>query len=393
IYISHGIKEGEYRGNITFFLNEKKQTIPIVITVFKFSLPNQTRVKTQLFSIDRKEIARRYNLDVFSSDYEEFIKEIFEKYKSHRISPGHPTPILLKKFYEKYNDPQKLAAYYEKWCKYWINAGLDCNNIVLPKNSNKLEPYVKDMYTILQVNNWFNKVYVRLPYDEAKVGVKAEKNLLWAKEIKRIMPQVKIHQTFGGLERGLNKESLDFYKDFVDIWSVVPNAYFESNAIKKTLDERIQRGDKISWYIHRNMNVWQSWRTLRYFFWNMWCHNISMVTHWRTTFWSRPIKYKKKGAIKIPRVPEKRTWREERGFGSTRSSGIGNGTLFWPEKDKVLTSIRLEVIRDGIEDYEYFVLSKRKGISVDFCNEEYREKNILLNRIKYAQEIEKNFEK
>jgi hypothetical protein len=201
------------------------------------------------------------------------------------------------------------------------------------------------------------------------------------------LPDIKIHHTFGGLERGLNREVLGTYEGYVDIWAFVPEAYFKDSGIKSFIDERIKKGDMMSWYIHRRMNVWQPLEMLRYFFWEMWNHDVSMVTLWRTTFWSRPTKYKSVGDVKIPRVPEKKTSRAKRGFSSTKSSGVGNGTLFWPDSDRVLTSIRLEIIRDGIEDYEYFIMAKEKNIKVAIPNDS-NPQTLWEYRNKIARQIE-----
>ena len=54
-------------------------------------------------------------------------------------------------------------------------------------------------------------------------------------------------------------------------------------------------------------------------------------------------------------------------FASRRSSNYrptrqGDGNLFWPDTDGgVLPSIRIHNVRDGIEDYEYFVLLRKKA--------------------------------
>jgi hypothetical protein len=363
VYVPANSMAGEYSSKITIITNNGVYIVPVRMKVFNFSLPKRTQVQTQLFSLDVNEICKRYNLDLFSSKYENFIVNIFSEYVKHRISAGFPTPIPLGDYYRSNPDSVAVARYYETWCRYWVDRGLDCNNIQLPKDVNKLPNY-KSVYETIKRNDWLDRVYARPPMDEAKDGGKAQKNLAWTRKMKEIMPGIRILQTLGGLERGLSQKTFDLYSGSVDIWSFVPEVYLNDVGIRKTLDDRVKMGEHISWYLHRSLNVWQPRKDLRYFFWNMWNNKISMVTLWRTTFWSRPTKYKNFGDMKVPRVPEKKTWREKRGFSSTESSGVGNGTLFWPDNDRILTSIRLETIRDGIEDYEYFVIAKQMNIPI-----------------------------
>ena len=143
-------------------------------------------MKTQLFTIHYKEIESRYKKDVFSEEYERFIKNIFEEYKKHRISPGYATPVPLNLLYKsKKYDSEYIAKYFEKWCKYWTDTGLDCNRIQMPETIEDIEKYFNSIYKIIKRNGWLDRVYIKLPNDEAKKGEKAEENIKWAKAIKK----------------------------------------------------------------------------------------------------------------------------------------------------------------------------------------------------------------
>jgi competence transcription factor ComK len=387
IYVPPDIKAGEYNGTVNLQVNNKTFKIPILLKIWNFSLPQRTHVKTQLFEIDRKEIANRYNLNMFLEKYEQFVKiNIFEEYKKHRISPGSPTPLSLRQIYKSNKDILYLANYFEKWCRYWVDAGLECNNIQTPEKLEDVDNYYKDIYRAIKGNACTDRVYIRLPNDEAMKAEQIEENIRWAKMLRKIMPGIKIHQTFAGLDKGLSKNLLEMFNGYVDIWSFPPDAYFKDEKIRYFIDDRIKKGGEMSWYIHGYIMVWKPLKNLRYFFWKMWANDVSMVTLWRTNFWSRPAKYKTVAGIKIPRVPEKKTWREKRGIGTTNTrEGIGNGTLFWPDDDRMLTSIRLEVIRDGIEDYEYLIIAKKSNINVDTLKDY---EDILKQRENLAYQIE-----
>lgn len=387
VFVPDEARMGDYESEIGIEVGDTRYLLPLKLKVWDFALPRTTHVKTHLFAIDQKEVARRYKVDLFSDEYERLILGVFEEYRKHRISPGAATPVNLNHMHNAGKDPAFLGQYFEKWCSYWVDAGLDCNNINMPRKVENLGDY-KYVYESVKKNGWSDRVYIRLPNDEAKKGVKAEENRMWAKRIRESMPGIKLHHTLGGLERGLNTTHVDYYSGSVDIWAFVPDAYLSDRNNRQAFDDRVKKGEKVSWYIHRKVNVWQPWDDLRFFFWDMWRHDVSMVTFWRTTFWSRPAKYKNFAGIEIPRVAEKKTWRENRGFVSTKSSGVGNGTLFWPDDDRILTSIRLEVIRDGIEDYEYLVLAGKNGIKVQAGDD--MKGDFLTQRNRLGEQIEKS---
>jgi hypothetical protein len=362
IYVPPDTKAGDYVSSIEIQANDETFVIPVQIRVWNFELPKQTHVKSDIFQLGQEDIVDRYHLDPMSDKYEQMVTDIYEQYRRHRISPGYATPVHIRTYFQAKKDPEALGKYWEKWCGFWIGNGLECNSI-LPKNFGFAAE--KPIYESIKQHGWQDHVHMYLPNDEAKEGEKAEMNVAFAKKAREAFPGIKLLHTFGGLEAGLAKKHIDYYTGAVDIWCLVPGAYLNGSGIKEALDERVKEGGEISWYIHRNLGVAQSGLELRQFFWNMWSHNISRMTLWKTTFWTRPPLSKEVAGVKVQRVPEKKTFREKRGFQSTRSSGVGPGTLFWPDEDRVLTSIRLEIIRDGIEDYEYFVLARNKNIRPD----------------------------
>lgn len=88
----------------------------------------------------------------------------------------------------------------------------------------------------------------------------------------------------------------------------------------------------------------------RQFFWNLKKYGARMCTLWTANLWFQAIRPDGRRA-------ERRTWEDPWGFRVTRrNADIGDGTIVWPGKDGVLSSIRAASWRDGIEDYAYFDL-------------------------------------
>ncbi len=88
---------------------------------------------------------------------------------------------------------------------------------------------------------------------------------------------------------------------------------------------------------------------IRVHFWKQWKYRVPGWLHWGMTYWGAANIRGKKGK-KWPAAP----W-------DTRSSRSGDGYLVYPAPGGtgVWPSCRLETIRDGIEDYEYFSLLSR----------------------------------
>ena len=40
-----------------------------------------------------------------------------------------------------------------KWCGYWVDAGLDCNNVGLPDEVEKISEFYK-IYELIKKNGW-----------------------------------------------------------------------------------------------------------------------------------------------------------------------------------------------------------------------------------------------
>ena len=85
---------------------------------------------------------------------------------------------------------------------------------------------------------------------------------------------------------------------------------------------------------------------VRIHFWKQWKYRVPGWLHWGMTYWGE-TNIRGTNGRKWPDAP----W-------DTRASRSGDGYLVYPApgSGRFWPSLRLETIRDGIEDYEYFVL-------------------------------------
>jgi hypothetical protein len=279
-------------------------------------------------------------------------------------SGGDAAPPILA--YDFETDPFKdrhlrsatgpeTIAYYTKWVQYWRGRGLYAGQFYVPRtDENELRNHLKVWYPVLQRLGITDRVYIRLPHDERSAGPQGEANRKWANIIRQLAPGVPVHMTFGGKPNKDWLPTLTSFAGLIDIWALQPTVEARNRAVDRFFDERRQKGEHESWYIHHYMGLDVPFVGVRLFFWRAMVHDVSMATWWRTTHWARPRKAD-------GRRREKETNEVERGFTATHEGGgvgPGGGLGFWPGRTAVYPSIRLEMVREGIEDFEYRQLLK-----------------------------------
>ncbi len=143
----------------------------------------------------------------------------------------------------------------------------------------------------------------------------------------------------------------------VDIWCPLTRA-LESPFYA----QRRKAGDRVWTYVccgptppYANFFIDQPPTAHRVLFWQAWQHGATGFLYWCMTYWlglPRPVD----SAEYFPKIPIR--LKDLRTYKSFRVNG--DGLLIYPGADKSpWPSVRLEIIRDGIEDYEYLALLSR----------------------------------
>jgi hypothetical protein len=252
------------------------------------------------------------------------------------------------------SDAQTLASQnFSNGLTWAVDRGLWLNDLQGGMNTDKqLEPWAISM---LSQRNLIQRAYVKLPFDETYEGERGKLNRDYSDSLKRAQPQVKRFHTFGTLSgaKTSNAEKSSILNSFVgkvDIWSMRPKIFEDFRTF---FQQRMAQGDAISPYIH-NTDVVEDPGSLvdgRLFFWKLHALNINSCTYWFTNLWNYPSTRGGQRAMKQTQVVP---W----GFKTNQRnpSGIAAGVVFWPGNSGILSSLRSEAWRDGIEDYETFKL-------------------------------------
>ncbi|MBI3921548.1 MAG: DUF4091 domain-containing protein [Armatimonadetes bacterium] len=220
--------------------------------------------------------------------------------------------------------------------------------------------YLKPIEEHLKQKGWLNKAYVYWfdepsPQDYDFVGEGMKTLAKAAPGICKFLTVKPVKELFGN----------------VDLWCI-PVGVFSPEEAKS----RQQQGEEIWWYLCCGPH--SPWVGLfidhpaidfRMWSWMSWKWNVQGLLIWETTYWTSSAAY--------PREPQN-PWEDPMsyvsGYGTlpgTKSFwGNGDGRLFYPPNRDVLkdrtkylegpvNSIRAELMREGIEDFEYFYLLKQ----------------------------------
>jgi hypothetical protein len=158
-----------------------------------------------------------------------------------------------------------------------------------------------------------------------------------------------------------------------NIWCPVSNQYQHEAA-----EERRQYGEKFWWYVctgpkapYCGLFIDHAGTELRVWLWQTWQRKINGILVWETNYWTSGAAYPDRAHPQNP-YEDPMGWRS--GYstpeGEKRPWGNGDGRFVYPPVEAAdgnparpilegpVDSIRWEMLRDGIEDYEYFVILK-----------------------------------
>jgi|Deesub1362B_J571_1020462.scaffolds.fasta_scaffold02227_2 hypothetical protein len=369
VYAPPGISAGTYRVNLRIVSsNAAEKTVQLNVTVWDFTLPDRISFPTALSWKGKEYIERMYgNSPDWSrrSSYAtlyalpeevEFLIDEYRCFPDRIYANGIPT---LRDFYQQrgWIDPTNIVSgpihirdrngvYYVNDLDIQLDAFMDSYLARLKRTYESLPPGMRPyVYTY---------VLDEEPRELMQVGL--ERVL---KRIRQEVPGVKIMlASFQGIVVDDQNTVLDDYFDILVFWMFWSEGGIR--AYKRTQQRLNAKGKQIWWYTTDTSPNSINW------------HLESELINTRLLFGMINAKFRPDGFLywEIGDWWNSSTKKNDHPVTITQGSytdwdprmmhrGNGDGYLILPGPDRIIPTIRLANLRDGMEDYEYYILLEK----------------------------------
>ena len=340
VYAPPGAAPGDYKGTITIQpAGQPAAKVSLTLTVWDFELPLRGRLKTAFSTLFSLDIPKWYGFPdgkpspEFRRKYEDLLLE-------HRLNP--------MALYEGATWPPREDF------DYCLERGLNSINLKCLQDPSEADlAYLKDWANYLRGRGLLDMAYV-YGYDEAGPDRYDEVAHAWAK-IRQAIPDLRRCSTIAPNEK---------LRGTIDIWVPLTAGYSFPTA-----EEYRRRGDEVWWYICCGpQHPYQNWfidypaTDARGLFWATWKYRVTGFLYyemamWRTNWIAGPTGDDSQQPPDDPAIIEAiragKRWPDVPWNTWTFSRFNGDGLLVYPGRNQTpLPSLRLEVVRDGVEDYE-----------------------------------------
>lgn len=391
VSVPRGAAPGPYAGAVRVRVDDAPPTdLPLRITVFNFTLPDRATCTTAL-GLDWSAIDRRQALRT-EADRRTVYDAYLRSFSRHRISPYNPAP--LDPIRETWPEPPgagvpaqrplKVQLDFSAWDRalarafdeYHFNSvkvdfpGLGGGTYYetsapalhgfaagSPEYEELLGSYGGQLVAHLRAKGWLDKAYVYW-FDEPNPEQYAF--------VKRGFDTLARHAP--GLGRMLTEQPEPALHGGPTIWCPILDAYPADRAA-----ERRAQGETFWWYIccgpkapYPGEFIDRAGTDLRVWLWQTWQHGVGGILIWETCWWTSSTAYPDTARPQNP-YADPMSWAAGYGLaaGSRNPWGNGDGRFLYPPlaaaggppaspvREGPIETIRWEMLRDGIEDYEY----------------------------------------
>lgn len=380
IYTPQNITAGKYKGKIRIIPeNTAPAEVEIGLTVWNFTLPEETHLKNS-FWLHAIWLEKYYGIK------KELTPEFYERFGKfagkYRLSPGLGDGVgdFLTIYLEADGvftfDFTRLEPFIRTAAENGnsFNIGLDCNfharftdfTAIERKTGNKVQirykplseehkkvsiNFLRTICRWVKEKGWFDKAYIEA-LDEPVKSQFDTFNSFYAL-IKEAVPDLP-RSVASGSRMGPE------IADSVDTWC--PLTWDYDKKMDFIASER-KKGKKVWWYVcagplaeYCNFFIDMPGIKHRLLFWQTWKYKSDGLLYWGLNWW----------ANNCPRefpVEEEEVWPNSVWNAATfvwnGFAHNGDGYFIYPGiGGRPIPSIRLEIVRDGLEDYEYFCILK-----------------------------------
>ncbi|MCC7263170.1 MAG: DUF4091 domain-containing protein [Candidatus Latescibacteria bacterium] len=385
VHVPPGTPAGLYAGAITLEAEGFSAQVPLQVQVYGFELPRRLSCTTA-FGFSPDEVFRYQGLTDLK-DKRAVLDLYLKNFSAHHVSPYDPAP--LDRLEVKWSRDLKPSFSWQAWDRAMSRAidTLGFNSFRLsvqglgsgtyqdriepalqgfgentPQYREGMRAYLGALEQHLGEKGWLDEAFVYWfdepePKDYAFVMKGFGKLKQYAPRIRRMLTEQVEPELIGG----------------PDTWCPV-TPEFDSTSVS----QRQQAGDTFWWYVctspkapYAGLFIDHPATEMRVWLWQTWQRRLAGVLVWQTNYWTSDAAYPEH-----PQNPYEDPMSWVSGYSTEKGNklpwGNGDGRFLYPPEaaasgrphEPVLAgpvdSIRWELLRDGIEDYEYFALLKRR---------------------------------
>lgn len=352
--VSLDAKAGTYTGVVELLIDgDHEATVEIALRVYDFALPRKCHLKT-LFGLDTRNIGVSYGRDDLTDDeYLRWARFLLERriHGDRLVGSYHWTQEP-----EKCMAPSPSAiidAQLERFDLLWCAR---VTNTLLPRKADErlkveqmLLARLPGIVEQLRKQGILDCAYL-YTYDEL-TAAHYEQVLPFLAACRHAAPSLKVVLPF------FRDNPVDSLGAYVDVWC--PHFHWVAKNLE-TVRSLQRSGAEVWWYFtdgkdpFPNVAVDAPTLSHRVIFWLTFHFGFTGLLHWETCYWG-------------PSMNDEQAWPERRWVASVFDHETGqyiyhgNGLLLYPGPDtRPLSSIRLETLRKGAEDFEYLWLLRER---------------------------------
>lgn len=339
VYVPPDVAAGKYTSAIRVLAGGKEiKSIPVELTVYDFVLPKENSLKTAFDFYPHVTRDRYFRRENESSDaYQARIGVLNEQFTIEMLKFRMNLILNI--------DPQSQAALgrIDRYRVFGLNnfaigryGGTFNNNWPDTKEAvEKLMELYRTYGEVLKLNKMLEMTYI-YTWDEGPMGNPRVSTI--ASMIHRAYPGLKNMVCYHGIFDP--DENPEWIKD-IDIWT------FQIDNFDEAKYNKLKKAGKEMWmYISGpggmgspNLAIDFDAMDPRITPWVCWKYDLKGFLYWCTNWWTvDPFK----------------------SAANTKWEQNGNGLLFYPGQRGPVASLRAELWRDGVEDYEYLTMLKNK---------------------------------
>lgn len=387
VHVAPGTPAGDYRGHLALRADGASYEVPVVVHVCDFELPQTTHLRSG-FGLSHWLLQRYHNLTS-----EEELRQVHRLYlrnfAEHRVAPytfGRPIRVEWESGAHRYVEPKLDFSEFDEDARFALEE-LGFNSFRLdleglgggtyhsqrpgrildleqgtPDYETSFGRYARAVQGYLEQRGWLDEAYVYW-FDEPQ-----EKDYQFVREGMEL-----IHRAAPNLTRMLTEHPDPRLHGLVDLWCLPTYMLTpETTGNPQVAD------DEFWWYLctapkapYFTLFLDHYGTEIRLWSWATWKYGLDGLLVWQTMYWTSGSAYPG-DQVQNP-WQDAMSWTSGYGLepGERRPWGNGDGRFLYPpnrdpsvNETKYLAgpipSIRWELLRDGIEDYEYFWLLKQQ---------------------------------